>query len=71
VEQARFAHRHPRTADSLTAMIGTHSHTLVVADEERAEVLGRIRAFLSSQPETSTGTFDYPLVTVAARCLVE
>jgi ubiquinone/menaquinone biosynthesis C-methylase UbiE len=27
VEQARFAHRHRRTAESMTATIGTHSHT--------------------------------------------
>ena len=70
VEVARFSHRHPRTAESLTATIGTHSHTLVVSEEERAEVLGRVRAFLDSQPETSRGTFDYPLVTVAGRCRV-
>jgi SAM-dependent methyltransferase len=70
VEHAHFAHRHRRTAESLTAMIGTHSHTLVVSEAERAEVLGRIRAFLDSRPETSTGAFDYPLVTRAARCVV-
>ena len=70
VEQARFAHRHRRTAESLTATIGTHSHTLVVSDEERAEVLHRVRAFLDSRPETSGGTFDHPLVTLAARCVV-
>jgi SAM-dependent methyltransferase len=70
VEQARFAHRHARTAESLTATIDTHSHTLVVSAEERAEVLGRVRAYLDSRPETSEGAFDYPLVTVAARCRV-
>ena len=70
VEQARFAHRHARTAESLTALIGTHSHTVVIAAEERAEVLGRVRAFLDSRPETSGGSFDYPLVTVAGRCRV-
>jgi SAM-dependent methyltransferase len=70
VEQARFAHRQARTAESLTATIGTHSHTLVVSAEERAEVLGRVRAFLDSRPETSHGTFDYPLITVAGRCRV-
>jgi SAM-dependent methyltransferase len=70
VEQARFAHRHPRTAESLTAMVGTHSHTLVIAEDERAELLGRVLGFLSSRPETSAGTFDYPLVTVVARCRV-
>ena len=70
VEQAGFAHRHRRTAESLTATIGTHSHTLVVSDEERADALRRVRAFLDSQPETSAGTFDHPLVTLAGRCLV-
>jgi SAM-dependent methyltransferase len=70
VEQARFAHRHRRTAESMTATIGTHSHTLVVSAEERADLLSRVRAFLDSQPETSAGTFDHPLVTLAGRCLV-
>jgi SAM-dependent methyltransferase len=69
VEQARFPHQHRRTAESLTATIGTHSHTLVVSDEERAEVLGRVRAFLDSRSETSGGAFDHPLVTLAARCV--
>ena len=68
VEQARFAHRHRRTAESLTAMVGTHSHTLVISPHERAEVLGRVRRYLDSRPETSQGEFDYPLTTVAARC---
>jgi SAM-dependent methyltransferase len=70
VEQARFAHRHRRTAESMTATIGTHSHTLVVSAEERADLLSRVRAFLDSQPETSAGAFDHPLVTLAGRCLV-
>ena len=70
VEQARFAHRHRRTAESMTATIGTHSHTLVVSAEERADVLSRVRAFLDSRPETSAGPFDHPLVTLAGRCLV-
>ncbi len=42
-------------------MVGTHSHTVVVSAEERAEVLGRLRAFLDAQPETRDGEFDYPL----------
>ena len=70
VEEARFPHRHRRTAESMTATIGTHSHTLVVSDEERAEVLDRVRAFLDSRPETSAGPFDHPLDTVAGRCRV-
>jgi len=70
VERARFAHRQARTAESLTATIGTHSHTLVVPAEERAAVLGRIRAYLDGRSETATGTFDHPLVTLATRCRV-
>ena len=46
VELERFQHRHRRTAESLTATIGTHSHTLVISPEERAELLARVRAFL-------------------------
>lgn len=66
-EEARFPHSHRRTADSLTATIGTHSHTRVVSSEERAETLTRIRVFLDSHPETSHGEFEVPLVTVANR----
>jgi SAM-dependent methyltransferase len=65
-----FPHRHRRTAESLTETVGTHSHTLVVAPEERAEVLGRVRAFLDANPETAQGEFDRPLVTLAARAVV-
>ena len=68
VEIARFPHRHRRTAESLTAMIGTHSHTMVVPAQERAEVLDRVRRYLDARPETSDGEFDYPLTTVAGRC---
>jgi SAM-dependent methyltransferase len=70
VELASFPHPHRRTAETLTATIGTHSHTLVVPDDERAEVLGRVRTFLDSRPETSVGPFDYPLITLAGRCRV-
>jgi SAM-dependent methyltransferase len=62
-----FPHSHRRTADSLTATIGTQSHTLVVSAEERAAVLGRIRDYLLSRPETASGEFDMPLVTAVRR----
>jgi SAM-dependent methyltransferase len=65
--EGRFAHAHRRTAVSLTATIGTHSHTRVVSDEERVGTLDRIRRFLESRPETSQGEFDVPLTTVANR----
>lgn len=66
-EKADFPHTQRRTADSLTATIGTKSHTLVVSEAERAAVLGRIRGYLASRPETATGEFDVPLVTTVIR----
>jgi SAM-dependent methyltransferase len=70
VDSEQFPHRHRRTAESMTATIGTHSHTLVITPEERAEVLARVRAFLDATPETSDGEFDHPLVTYAVRAVV-
>jgi SAM-dependent methyltransferase len=70
VELARCPHRHRRTAESLTATVGTHSHTLVIPPDERAELLARVRAFLDANPETSDGEFDHPLVTLAARAVL-
>jgi SAM-dependent methyltransferase len=66
-EREFFAHSHRCTADSLTATIGTHSHTLVVSETERAEVLTRVRRYLSSRPETAHGEFDLPLRTTVVR----
>jgi len=69
-DERRFEHVHRRTADSLTATIGTQSHTLVVSAEERAETLARVRAFLGSQAETADGEFEVPMWTVVARARV-
>ena len=69
-EERRFPHTHRRTADSLTATIGTQSHTLVVSAEERAETLARVRAFLGSIEETADGEFDVPMWTLVARAAV-
>lgn len=70
VELERFPHRHRRTAESLTATIGTHSHTLVISTQERTDLLARVRAFLDDNPETSGGEFDHPMTTWAARAVV-
>jgi SAM-dependent methyltransferase len=70
-EMERFAHRQRRTAASLTATVGTHSHTLVIPPGERTEVLARVRAFLEGNAETASGEFDHPLVTLAVRTVVE
>lgn len=66
-ESAHFPHTQRRTAASLTATIGTHSHTLVMPSQQRAEVLQRIADYLHSRPETAEGEFDLPLVTLVLR----
>ena len=66
-EVGEFGHGQVRTADSLLATIGTHSHLLVMDEAERAGLLARVRDFLRSQPETAHGEFTLPMVTVGLR----
>lgn len=66
-ERAEFPHVQRRTAESLAATVGTHSHVLVLDDAERAELLADVRAYLLARPETGAGEFDMPIVTVAMR----
>ncbi|MEV4206460.1 class I SAM-dependent methyltransferase [Nocardia salmonicida] len=68
-EYAEFAHSQRRTAESLTASIGTHSHTVVISTQERAEVLARILDYLRATPETAEGEFDFPLRTEVIRAV--
>jgi SAM-dependent methyltransferase len=66
-EVGEFGHGQTRTADSLLATIGTHSHLLVMEEAERARLLARVGDFLRSQPETAHGDFTLPMVTVGLR----
>jgi SAM-dependent methyltransferase len=66
-ETGEFEHGQARTADSLLATVATHSHLLVMEEPERTELLARLRDFLQAQPETSSGEFILPMVTVALR----
>ena len=66
-EVGEFGHGQGRTADSLLATIGTHSHLLVMEGAERARLLARVGDFLRSQPETAHGEFTLPMVTVGLR----
>ncbi|HEU5030313.1 MAG TPA: class I SAM-dependent methyltransferase [Spirillospora sp.] len=68
-ERAEFPHAQRRTAESMAATIGTHSHMLVLDEAERAAVTERIVGFLRGTPETAEGEFDLPIVTLAARAL--
>jgi SAM-dependent methyltransferase len=69
VECASFENSHRRTIDSLLAMVGTFSATLVLKPHERAERLQRLREYLLSRPETAGGEFDLPMITMVARTI--
>ncbi|HEX3266188.1 MAG TPA: class I SAM-dependent methyltransferase [Candidatus Limnocylindrales bacterium] len=66
-DQAEFPHGQLRTADSLVATLGTRAGVLVLPAAEREALLGRIRAFLGSRPETAEGEFTLPLLTGVLR----
>jgi len=67
VEQAEFGHGQLRTADSLVALLATHSQQLVMEPGERASYLARIRGYLAGRPETAHGEFRLPLLTGVLR----
>ncbi|GAA3892171.1 class I SAM-dependent methyltransferase [Saccharothrix violaceirubra] len=60
--QRRFRHVLRRTADTLVAMLGTHSKLLVSPPEVRQAYEERVRAFLAAEPATASGEFDVPHV---------
>ncbi|MEV4762852.1 class I SAM-dependent methyltransferase [Micromonospora chokoriensis] len=66
-EQAEFPHGQRRTADSLVATLATRAGMLVMPDPDREAVLGRVRAFLGSRPETAEGEFTLPMLTGVLR----
>lgn len=70
-ERAEFPHTQRRTARSLTATVGTHSHMLIMPEAERAAVLARVLDYLRTAPETAAGEFDLPLVTIAVRAVTD
>ena len=66
-EQAEFPHGQRRTADSLVATLATRAGMLVMPEQEQQATLGRIRAFLASNPETAHGEFALPMLTGVLR----
>ncbi|MEV5747339.1 class I SAM-dependent methyltransferase [Actinoallomurus sp. NPDC052308] len=66
-EQAEFTHAQRRTAASMAATIGTHSHVLILSEAERTALMARILDYLRRTPETASGEFDLPIVTAAIR----
>jgi SAM-dependent methyltransferase len=68
-EEGEFGHGQARTADSLLATIATHSRLLVMDEAERARLLAQVHDFLRTRPETSSGEFTLPMVTMVLRAL--
>jgi SAM-dependent methyltransferase len=66
-DRAEFANPQARTIDSLIDDLRTHSAVLVMDPAERERVLGRVRRYLASRPETGSGEFELPMVTAALR----
>jgi SAM-dependent methyltransferase len=66
-ERADFPNSQSLTAQTLVELIGTHSMILVMTDEERDRILGNVKAYLTSRPETAVGQFDLPMVTSVVR----
>jgi SAM-dependent methyltransferase len=66
-DRAEFENPQPRTIDSLIDDLRTHSAVLIMEPAERERVLGRVRGYLASRPETGSGAFALPMVTSALR----
>jgi SAM-dependent methyltransferase len=66
-EQAEFPHGQRRTADALVATLATRAGRLLMPEQDHNATLGRIRAFLSSTPETARGEFTLPMLTGVLR----
>jgi SAM-dependent methyltransferase len=68
-ERREFVHGQPRTAESLLATIATHSNLLVMEEADRARLLAGVSDFLHARPETASGEFVLPIVTITLRAL--
>ncbi|MDH6707205.1 MULTISPECIES: class I SAM-dependent methyltransferase [unclassified Kitasatospora] len=61
LEHADFRHGQRCTTDSMVARMGTLSPVLALPEQERGELLGRIRRHLDEHPDTQKGEFDLPI----------
>jgi SAM-dependent methyltransferase len=67
--RAEFPHGQRHTADSLAALVATHSRMLVMDPAERDDQLARVRDYLNSRPETVGGEFRLPMLTGVLRAV--
>jgi SAM-dependent methyltransferase len=66
-DETLFEHSQVRTADSLVQTLRTHSLFLLMAPAEREAVLAQMHGYLTTTPQTASGDFSWPLVTLALR----
>ncbi|PRY59824.1 class I SAM-dependent methyltransferase [Glycomyces artemisiae] len=66
-ERAHFPHHQRRTADTLVATLATRAGVLVMPDQERRDLLDRLRTYLESRPETARGEFTLPMQSCVLR----
>ncbi|PRX98673.1 class I SAM-dependent methyltransferase [Allonocardiopsis opalescens] len=66
-ERAEFDHLFPRTADSLTETVRTHSRHVLRDPAEAAAVTDRVHSFLREHSGGDDVPFDLPLVTITLR----
>jgi SAM-dependent methyltransferase len=66
---AQFANPVPTTVEGLVAILRTHSWALTSEPAEREAAFDRVRAYLATRPETSSGEFDLPLITDVVRAV--
>lgn len=68
-ERTDLRWRRPMTTESYLADIATHSWALTADPGERDAAFARIRDYLAGRPETASGVFEVPMVTVVWRTL--
>jgi SAM-dependent methyltransferase len=68
-EERRVDHTVPTTAAGLEATIRTHSWALTAPAAVREAAFARMRDYLATRPETSSGSFALPLFTIVLRTL--
>jgi SAM-dependent methyltransferase len=66
---AQFANPMPLTIEGLVASLRTHSWALTAEPADREATFDRIRSYLATRPETSSGEFELPLVTDVVRAV--
>ncbi|HWF79104.1 MAG TPA: class I SAM-dependent methyltransferase [Streptosporangiaceae bacterium] len=68
-EHSEFGHSHIRTAESMVETLATHSLFLIMEDAQREAALTDVREFLAATPQTASGEFALPLVTLTLRAV--